>query len=241
MKSAQLSGLSKSTAEFAECWARLMRWTELHFPELHISLNPPASDAEIDAAQIACKAVFPDDLRQLYQRANGEAHDHGLFFGLPFLTLERLVEEWTGWHDVAGNFPELNDNADSFFTSTPPGAIVEAYTCAGWIPIAHDHSGNHLGTDLQSGPAGRLGQIINFGSDEDDKFVIAPSLAAFLDWYAHQLEGGNFVLLPLADQPGAFEFTIAEPANEHFLDAIRELGKGEVEDTLLGVPVMRDA
>lgn len=207
---------------FGDGIARVLQWMDTVLPALRANLNPPADDAAIDLAQASCGAVFPDDLRALYRIADGEVGDLGFFFGLPFLPLSRLVDEWLGWRDVAKDVAEMDENNEGFYTSVPPGAIADRYTCAGWIAISHDHGGNHLGIDLAPGPCGRAGQVINFGADEDEKFVIAPSLAAFLNWYADNLESGNYRLSGL---PGdeAFDFAIADPANEHFLDAVREM------------------
>ncbi len=209
---------------FVSGWARLIDWMETHFPALLADLNDPASEADIDSAQVACGVVFPDDLRALYRAADGERGNIGLFFGLPLLPLERVVHEWRAWQDVIAQCPELNDNEAGFHRSTPPGAIAELYANPGWIPFAHDHGGNHLGADLAPGPNGRIGQVINFGRDEDDKFVIAPSLASFLHWYADNVEVKNYRIAKLPDDQG-IDFVIADPANEHFLDAVRNMGQ----------------
>ncbi|MFJ9499072.1 SMI1/KNR4 family protein [Brevibacillus centrosporus] len=45
-----------------------------------------------------------------------------------------------------------------------------------WLPISKDWGGNHLGLDLDPDEQGRMGQVINFGRDEEVKYVVALSL-----------------------------------------------------------------
>ncbi|NPC91257.1 hypothetical protein HOO54_03060 [Bacillus sp. WMMC1349] len=49
-----------------------------------------------------------------------------------------------------------------------------------WIPISSDGSGNHIGIDLDPDKEGKVGQVINFGADEEVKYVIAYQLKDFL-------------------------------------------------------------
>lgn len=47
-----------------------------------------------------------------------------------------------------------------------------------------------VGVDLDPGEQGTVGQIINFGRDEDNKLVLAPNLAAFIPRYLTALADG---------------------------------------------------
>ena len=67
------------------------------------------------------------------------------------------------------------------FTSTPPLAIRKKYFHHKWIPIFYDYGGNFIGMDLDPGEQGTKGQIIVFGRDEENMFVIADSLEEFFD------------------------------------------------------------
>ena len=81
----------------------------------------------------------------------------------------------------------------------PRDAVDPAYINRRWIPLTHDGSGNHIGLDFDPWPAGRIGQVILYGRDQDVKAVIAPSLGKFLGWVAGLLESGNFRLQPQAN------------------------------------------
>lgn len=52
---------------------------------------------------------------------------------------------------------------------------------SGWIPIGGYFSGNCLGIDLNPGPEGVIGQVINFGPDDELDFQIAPDFASFME------------------------------------------------------------
>jgi cell wall assembly regulator SMI1 len=64
----------------------------------------------------------------------------------------------------------------------------------GWIPLHWDGNRNYLGIDLDPGPRGVVGQVINFGGDEHSKYVLATSWGRFLEDFADELEAGNFAI-----------------------------------------------
>ena len=51
---------------------RLLEWVEQHLPEVKDSFNPPARPSEIEAAEAALSVTFPEELRELYLRHNGQ-------------------------------------------------------------------------------------------------------------------------------------------------------------------------
>ncbi len=72
------------------------------------------------------------------------------------------------------------DNA-SHFTSTPQNAIQKKYLHYKWLPIFSDYGGNYIGIDLDPDSKGKKGQVINFGPDEEEMFVLAESLENLFD------------------------------------------------------------
>ncbi len=67
---------------------------------------------------------------------------------------------------------------------------------------------NHIGIDLEPGPCGVVGQVINFGRDQEQKYVLARSWAHFLKDVADELEAGNFVI---TEDEGSKSFRMKEP------------------------------
>ena len=79
---------------------------------------------------------------------------------------------------------------------------------------------------MAPGPAGVAGQVINFGRDEDNKFVLAYSLTEFIAWLIAQYQAGNYRIDYRADI-GWRSLDIKEPPFDHFLDAVPLLfGRG---------------
>ena len=191
------------------------------YPELNASLNPPATEADISRLETATGLALPDELKQLYRLHNGESGNAGLFFGLPFISIDEALAEWKTWESLAGPTASL----DTGITSVPANHIKEQYVNTRYIPISKDYGGNNLGIDLDPGPDGVSGQVINFGRDEDTRFVIAPSLAGFMEFILHHVKNGNYTLEINGDEEDnePRSFLIKEPANSHFLDALKGL------------------
>ncbi|SFF19824.1 Cell wall assembly regulator SMI1 [Paenibacillus algorifonticola] len=185
-------------------------------PQLAASLNGPATEAEIAQVESRLGISLPDELRSLYLLHNGEeSMGPGLFMGLRFLPLEELAAEWQVWADLEADFGE-----ESGHYSVPLGWIEERYINRGWLPISEDGGGNHLGVDMAPASSGVTGQIINFGRDEETKYVIALTLGELLKFIRDTVKEGQFSVE--RDEEWVF-WTYGREGNGHFLDAVRAL------------------
>lgn len=201
---------------------RLERWLAAHRPHILANLQPPATDAELAVLQDRIGATLPEPLLRLYRWKNGqrELGRAGPFYGLAFLSVDDALDQWTAWKSVADDDPEYA--AEPSGTSVVPGVVKELYVNSSWIPFVHDWGGNHIGVDLDPGPSGRVGQVINFGRDEDAKFVLGATVGDFIERIVTELEAGNFVLDDESDDPDDLSFNTADPPSDHFLDSARE-------------------
>lgn len=205
---------------------RLDAWYAAHLPPDRYKFNPPAEEAELDALERLLGLKLPPGYRQLYQWHDGENDDRfGHIYGLPLMSLKEAASQWGSWTrvlaDLGGNRYEIPGE------SWPVDAVDPAYINPRWLPLTHDGSGNHIGLDFDPWPAGRIGQVILFGRDEDVKCVLAELLGAFLGWIVGLLESGNFMLDP---EPGARhlrQFRLKSPPVDGFHEGVR---------SLLGVP-----
>lgn len=198
--------------------AELDTWLAKHLPDVAASLNPGASEQQLDRLASIIGAPLPADYRALYRWHNGQdascVGTQGPWFGLFFPSLDRVEAIWRSWLDFADDpWCEFNELAVSF----RPGAVKPLYANRGWIPFAQAGH-NCLGIDLDPDAAGSVGQVINFGRDEDLKYVLAPGLAAFVPWLVGQLHAGNFKLQP--QRGGGQSFNTARPSARHFFEAI---------------------
>ncbi|MGE6259952.1 SMI1/KNR4 family protein [Heyndrickxia sporothermodurans] len=179
-------------------------------------LNPPATEYEIQLIEEQMNIKFSSDLRQLYLTHNGENEmGPGLFFGLPFLSLNDLLQEWKIWSELE---EEYAFEGDSF--SIPTGYIKERYINRYWIPISKDFGGNNLGIDLDPDNGGKIGQLINFGRDEEVKFVIANQLNDLLQFIIETIEEGNYTIH--RDEDYTY-WSYGRNKNIHFMDVLHSL------------------
>ncbi|MGL3199273.1 MULTISPECIES: SMI1/KNR4 family protein [Curtobacterium] len=159
-----------------------------------VMLHPPASEADITATEAHLGQRLPEDVRALYRLHDGQ-HQYtpqeprfaaGLFAGLAMLPLADVAVQWDQWDGY-----EQQEEMDEFASSTPEGFVQPKYSARGWIPLTHDGSGNHIGVDLDPGPAGTVGQVIMFGADDDEHQVLAPSLTSYLEQVADLIASGD--------------------------------------------------
>jgi cell wall assembly regulator SMI1 len=176
--------------DLPELLARLDAWVAREVPLHHATLRPGVTDAALDAFEARQGVTLPPTLRALYRW-----HDGGDLFGLEFLSLEHLEFNRVAWAELAADrMTDLDENV----VSHPPGAIRPLYATGDWLPFLHDGGGNHVALDLNPGPAGRVGQVITTGRDEEHRFVLAPDLDTFLREYLRRLESGRVTVRRLS-------------------------------------------
>jgi len=189
-------------------------------PETTEGLRAGAKATTINELEGLIGVNFDETFRALYTLHDGQnsKSSAGFFYGLEFLSIEGIIQQWESWVSI------LNDPMDwdmhEFCTSHHKGKVKKLYANTKWVPFAFDWGGNHLGIDFDPDESGTVGQIINFGSDEETKYVIAESFAAFIDWYDSELRKGNYEIDEAGSQYG---FNTKAPKSEHFLDAVKTL------------------
>lgn len=179
-------------ADLSPLFERLETWLAAHAPQIHAELTPGVEDRELDELEALTGQALPADFRALYRRHG----DWGSGLRLTHLPLLGVRRDWLGWESLAG---EDFAGETAGHRSHPEGAITPRYINLGWIPLLTDHGGNSVGIDLAPGPEGVRGQVITFGRDEREKFVLAPSLGAFLREYVERLEAGRVKVIDEID------------------------------------------
>jgi cell wall assembly regulator SMI1 len=180
-------------ASIEESWQGIKAWFSEQRPEVLESLNPGAQATDFAALEKRFPQL-PEEFYQLYRLNDGQMDtlETGIFMGLPMLSLKEVAGELERQVQFLEQYPVLEEATDR--QSVPPGWVKPLYYSLNRIPIAHDSGGNYLGVDLDPGPAGRVGQIINYGRDEDYNFVIAQSLSEFLTFALETYRDGRSVL-----------------------------------------------
>ncbi|MCD0175488.1 SMI1/KNR4 family protein [Deinococcus sp. 14RED07] len=168
--------------DLPELLTHLDAWVAREVPLHHATLRPGVTDAALDAFEARQGVTLPEAMRALYRW-----HDGGDLFGLDFPRLESLEFQRVAWAELAA---ACMTDLDEDIVSHPPGAIRLLYATGDWLPFLHDGGGNHVALDMHPGPAGRVGQVVTTGRDEEHRFVLAPDLDTFLREYLRRLEAG---------------------------------------------------
>jgi len=192
-----------------------LMWEDL--PQLAASLNPPATQEELRNAEEELGFALPSELRELYLIHNGQKEDGpGLFFGLPFLSLDDMLAEWKIWAELEEDYALEMEHF-----SIPADWIKELYINRYWLPISKDWGGNNLGIDLDPADKGVRGQVINFGRDEAVKYVIALRVSQLLQFIRDTAKEGNYNIIEEDEDYVSWSF--GREGAVHFLDAIRRM------------------
>lgn len=182
--------------DVAAAWQRIVTAADALEPGLSAALNPGAPDAAVAALEKVVGRGLPPDARASFRAHDGQRgwqREYELFHGLQFYAVAGTREAWEMWSGLGvEEDDDLNDFARRHGRSTPKNAIRLGYVNPNWIPLADVGGSGHLGVDLDPGPKGLSGQVINFGRDEEYKRVLAWSWGWFLADLAEELECGNF-------------------------------------------------
>lgn len=208
---------------------RLQRCLEEQLPGMAGSLNPGASDADLRALEQHIGHDLPAPWHALYRWHDGQSMDIdgalGLFVGLPFLPIKRVIALWD-FEARPASPPSPEEVAEwaQSYSCLPPGTVKQRAFSPAWIPLADDDGGNYLGLDLDPDTLGAPGQVITFGGREFVRVQAAPSLPAFLEDLLRLYEQHEYELSEDEDDEdgGDAVITTTSPYAEHFSDYLLE-------------------
>ncbi|MET1080481.1 MAG: SMI1/KNR4 family protein [Pseudomonas sp.] len=158
-------------------WEKFRNSVEHKFSYHADSLADGATAHDLADFQARLGIELPLSITDIYKNANGQNQNkNAYFFGMEFLSLEKITEK------IDAELELLEQLADEWdmCSSTPKEHIRQAYVNPKWIPIFHVN-GAYIGIDLDPDKNGNLGQVINFGIDDEDKFVLARSVDEFIE------------------------------------------------------------
>lgn len=171
-------------------WEKFITVVEKAFPEFVGALNTGATKNELFEFENSINVALPEEFKDLYTFANGQNDNvNAYFFGMEFLSLNRVKKAYDAEIDVMEAMADEGDMCSSY----PENHIKCAYVNPKWIPIFTDGGGSYIGIDLDPDINGKIGQIINFGTDDEDKIVLADSLVKFIELCTEKLKKGDFI------------------------------------------------
>ena len=171
-----------------ELWAQFEGWLQEHWPEGLADLNPPATDAEIQALEGGLGVALPADFVACLQLHNGQANGvGGLFNGTDFLSSHAVLGEWKIWKELldGGHFADIK--------SEPPAGVRDDWWNPRWIPFTYNGCGDHDCIDLDPAAGGQSGQVISMWHDMAERDIQAPSFQAWFADYVQAVLAGEYV------------------------------------------------
>lgn len=195
-------------------------WLKAHLPEAAASLNSRVDDDHWVVLETESRLSLPGGFITLYRWHDGQKKScpTGIFYGLRFMPMTEVIEDWRFWAEEAAKHKPADPRETDM--------VKPGYANRHWIPFATDDGGNFLAIDLDPGPAGTYGQVINMGSDELRHYALAPGALEFVNWMQAELAGGNHRIV---DEGGGYSFNTLRPPTQHFLDAAKVIfGKAPV-------------
>jgi len=149
-------------------------------------LIPQADPGRIGNIESLIGEALPSDIKTLIEHYDGEDQDgpDGVFLGHALVSVATILDNL----EFAASIADDVRFAECTETVTPDGAIKRKYFHLKWLPLIGDYGGNFIGVDLDPGPVGKKGQVIVFGRDELDVYVVADSWEQFLD---RMIDGGE--------------------------------------------------
>lgn len=176
--------MSEVSSRVLDDWRCVEAWLEKNAPKILATLRPGATGQQIAAVEKVLGLEFPEALRSLFQRHDGQYHNKpGLFPGWKLLSLDSVEREWLAWNSLL-SAGELFDEMQS------DGRIRAVPWDASWIPFTSSGGGDNQCVDLNPGPSGVYGQVIKLDHQSEFLTWIAADVSSWFHDFATKLDRG---------------------------------------------------
>ena len=177
--------VAKATGSVVERWQTIQEYLEKEFPDTLFGFRPPATGEAIAATEKALGHQLPEDYKQFLAIHNGQrANEPWVAYGT-LLPVEEVARTWSSF--CADETPVEADLVGE--------GIRSVVLSPGWIPIGISPRGrDFLCLDLDPGPEGQRGQILEYIVDDDSRSLVAASFADLLSLYFEQVQSGEIEL-----------------------------------------------
>ena len=188
-----------ATADFETLWKEWLVYYKKFFPSAeksvinaddHKFIETPALETDIVACEEKIKMKFNDELKTIYKHCTQGEY---LFFGLMLLNPNQIAATWHGWIDIG--FIGLVEN-DQNYPMFPEGTIQKQYINAKWLSFCSDMTNNHVSIDYDPAEKGKMGQIINSGRDQWERYVLADNITDLARKVMKRVEANEVEITP---------------------------------------------
>ncbi|WP_433603066.1 SMI1/KNR4 family protein [Nocardia sp. CA-135953] len=176
--------------EAVEIFGEYVGWLRVHVPLAYENLAPGANSDELDGLEAYLGHVLPAEVRAVWGIHNGQrvtdTSSH-ISYAVPcipslsFLSTEKIAQCWDEWAELLADpdFESMQDIGSVMLGAE--GRIKPQYASRGWIPLWSDTTrADYIGLDLDPDVGGTVGQIINFGRDEEQHYLCAVDFTELL-------------------------------------------------------------
>ena len=156
------------------------------------SLNSGATTQDLKGLEQHLGVELPTAVGAFLSEHNGQSERAkvGVYLGSKILSTGDIRDQWNTWRSI--DEEAMNAECADFMSSKPEGVVKPMYTNRLWIPLTNDFGGNHVGLDFDPDHNGKRGQVIMFGRDVDQKFLIADSFDEFLNELIPKLRAADW-------------------------------------------------
>lgn len=178
-------------SEITAIWERIEAWYEKQGAS-HL-LNAGASEEAIADAEKQIGVEFPRELRESLMRHNGTGGEQN-WSGWPngaLLNVEGIVNETSTWRQLTGD--GVFDEHREFDGSLGSQKIKLGWWNDGWIHIDADGAGNSTVIDMNPGPEGSVGQVIDMDHEVGPNGPNNKSFVDYLRELADDFEKGEYI------------------------------------------------
>jgi cell wall assembly regulator SMI1/ankyrin repeat protein len=169
-----------ATADFETLWKEWLIYYQKYFPSAtkpvldypeYRAILTPAPVEDIAACEEKINLKFSAELKTIYKHCTQGGY---LFFGMFLLNPTAIAQICQDWIDIG--FIGLPENDQTNYPMHPQDSIQPHYINAKWLSFANDLTNNHVSIDYNPAENGKMGQLINSGRDQWERFVIADSI-----------------------------------------------------------------
>lgn len=206
-----------------EVWRLLEQAYQECQPDKLRGLNKPITPQELTEAQKKIGIRYPQEFLELVKIHNGSDNDASFFGAWNFEDVKSLAGTWEflndNLEDSWGDFTE----EDHQKVQAGPG-VKKLWYNKRWIPVLNNSSGDSVCIDYDPAPGGKLGQVIIFWHDDNERKVVAPTFYDFFrtmceQWIVelkkeHEKKHPQKVEQAPAKKPGWLSWGKPKPAQE---------------------------
>lgn len=160
---------------------RIKTWMKAKAPDVLGQLQPPATEDDLRAAEQALGFAIPDGLKQILREHDGSDDECGFWGFLQFVPTSFMAaarEDLMLWVNTDREYSVKS--ADLYPEIYPELASDE------WIAIGHQGYADQLALHAKTG------RVFTAGKDIPALALVAPSLDAYIEGFASDLEAGRY-------------------------------------------------